>query len=189
MRLPVPIRELFEWPTHELAAHMPPADDPSWRLDARQRRSAVHEDTRSILFTWLPNDWTPGGERRVVSYRYAPAALTDAAQACGTALAEFFGGQVVKLMLVELRAGGAIAGHIDASLALRLAHRCHVPVVTNDGVEFRIDDVPHSLREGCAYEIDNTRFHAVTNHGTTPRVHLICDVMPWTDPAPALESR
>jgi hypothetical protein len=184
MRLPVPIRELFTWPTTELAARLPEPNDPAWRLDLRQRRSPTQEDTRSILFTWLPNDWVPGSERRIVSDRYAPEPLAEAAHVCGRALAEFFDGQIVKLMLAELRPGGIIPAHADASPALRLSHRCHVPVVTNDGVEFRIGDLTHALREGHAYEIDNTRQHAVANRGGTPRVHLICDVMSWTDPDP-----
>jgi hypothetical protein len=179
MELPVPVLELFDCSSFELGAHLPPPESDAWEIGTRERRFEVHRDTRSILFTWLPNDWVPGSAPQMTIHDYAPPDVTRAARACGAAIARHFGGQIVKLMLAELRPGGVIRPHRDTAEALRLSHRCHVPVVTNPLVEFRVDDQPLALREGVAYEIDNTRPHEVANRGATPRVHLICDVMPW----------
>lgn len=178
MELQHPLQELFDCSAFALATLLPPPDSDAWNVSLRQNRFKVHSDTRSILFTWLPNRWVPGEPRDVATFDYAPRPLADAVRACGGAIAAHFGGQIVKLMLAELPPGGLIAPHRDQAPALRLSHRCHVPVTTNPGVEFRIDNLPMTLREAVAYEIDNTRVHEVINRGDTPRVHLICDVMP-----------
>lgn len=178
MKLPVAVKEIADCSHFQLAAHLPAPTDPVWtRNDLRQKQFDVHADTRSIVFAW-PLNWRLGQRQDVMSYSYAPAALTAAVTSCAASLAALYDGQVVRLMAAELCAGGSIAEHIDAGPSLPFVHRCHVPIVTNDDVEFTIEDVAYRFREGIAYEIDNTRRHAVANRGQTPRVHLICDVLP-----------
>jgi len=93
-------------------------------------------------------------------------------------LAAHYRGSVVKLMLAELKPGGTIMPHTDAAPAICLAHRCHLPIVTNPAVDFVIEGVAYQLRAGTVYEFDNTREHAVANRSAETRVHLICDIMP-----------
>jgi len=178
MQLLNTFRELGDWSRYGLDRLVPPADDPLWNeRQQRQGTYAVHRETRSILFKWLDNSWIPGQPFEIAILETGNLSLDTAVNAAADALAVHFDGFVVKLMLAELPPGASIAEHRDAGPALAFTHRCHIPIVTNDGVEFLIDRRPHRLSAGIAYEIDNTRAHSVANHGATRRVHLICDVM------------
>lgn len=54
--------------------------------------------------------------------------------------------------------------------------RLHVPIVTNPGVVFTMDDGEHRMKVGAAYEFNTLAAHAVVNGGKTPRVHFVLDV-------------
>jgi hypothetical protein len=178
MQLEHATNSLGPCPVDAVRAALPPSEDPVWDSFAiRQQRYDAHNATRSIVFTWT--DLLLGGKPVILTPEFADQALAEAVRACGAKIAAHFpGGTIVKLMLAELSPGGAIKRHRDSGVLLEGVHRCHVAVETNAHVEFLIDDVARAFPVGEAIEVDNTRPHAVTNRGTTRRVHLICDVMP-----------
>ena len=179
MKLPTTFQEIGDFSAYGLGALLPSPEAEEWTVsDLRQRTHAVHNQTRSIIFRWPARPWKPGEPMAVTRRRDASPALHDAVDACTGALEAHFAGVAIRLMLAELGPGAEVAAHTDRGPALQLCHRCHVPVRTNPLVEFWIDHQLHHFREGVAYEVDNTRLHSVANRGTTPRVHLICDVMP-----------
>jgi hypothetical protein len=81
-------------------------------------------------------------------------------------------------ILLLLPAGGEIKPHVDKSAFFVAAHRCHLPLRTNEDCVFSFDDVPHTLAAGNWYEINNTQTHGFVNGGTTGRVHLVIDLLP-----------
>ncbi len=85
-------------------------------------------------------------------------------------------GRIIRLLLAELAPHGKIAPHRDGGAGTVLVHRLHVPVLTDPEVKFYIDEIPHMLEAGVAYEFDNTRRHAVENESDRPRIHLMCDI-------------
>lgn len=183
MQLDWPITELWPYSIEQLKSVLPAASDSVWdERDFRQRAKPgvhnVHHHTRSIVFRWLSNQWTEGRPLQVEAADYAPKALTESALAVAERLEQHYGGVVVKLMLAELKPSGTISPHSDAAPALYLSHRCHLPILTNRSVDFRVDDKSFELKEGVVYELDNTRMHSVRNGGRERRVHLICDIMP-----------
>lgn len=178
MKLPVACREIADLRAIDLRGLLPPADADIWDVwDHRQRTFQVHRQTRSIAFRWLDHRWTPQAPLTVVREDYAGVALSEAVNRCAETLESHFDGKAVRLVLAELGPGCEVAPHVDRGPALVLPHRCHVPVLTNPQVEFRIEKQLHHFREGIAYEFDNTRSHSVANRGASPRVHLICDVL------------
>jgi hypothetical protein len=54
--------------------------------------------------------------------------------------------------------------------------RVHVPVTTNDGVIYTMDDGEHRMEVGKAYRMNTLATHAVANHGETNRIHLVFDI-------------
>ncbi len=179
MQLDVPLKELFDCSVTQLKAALPSPKDELWNVaEDRRNKHFVHSETRSIVFKWLDNAWTPGTTPIVVDYDYAPKGLIRHANTFAAKLVDHFKGRVVKLMLAELRPGASIVPHRDVAPALHMAHRCHLPIVTNASVDFSIEGVAYNLKAGKAYEFDNTRMHSVANRGLATRVHLICDVMP-----------
>ena len=179
MKLPERLVRLFDFPVGDILAAMPDRRSPVWDANPyRQTRHQVHRQTRSIIFDWIEDTWQPGQKAVVTRAANGLPALERAADAFAAKLKERYDGKVIRLLLAELAPGGEITPHRDGGYGTVLVHRLHLPVVSNPHVKFFIDDIPHFLEPGIAYEFDNTRRHAVTNESDQPRIHLMCDILP-----------
>jgi len=87
-------------------------------------------------------------------------------------------------MLARMAPGGEIEAHQDTNPAAQWPHKIHVPLVTNPDVTFFVDDVGYQFAEGEAVEVNNMAYHAVTNRGTTDRIHLIFEYFDLDQPEP-----
>ncbi len=145
----------------------------AWLEDTiRQNSFEQHKATQSIVMLFCSN-WPEMTveKRRGWDYFAEPA----------NALIESIvrdnyppGGRIIRSMVAKLLAGGRIALHKDGHPSFAVAHRIHVPLVTNSQVDFLIRGVNHHLDEGVAYEVSNLDYHAVTNRGAD-RIHFIFD--------------
>ena len=81
--------------------------------------------------------------------------------------------QYSKIMLARLLAGHKIERHVDGAGANLLTHKVHVPLITNQGALFTIENETRHLEYGTAYEVNNIVRHAAENNGEEHRVHLI----------------
>jgi hypothetical protein len=77
---------------------------------------------------------------------------------------------------LKLAAGSVIRRHRDYALGLEDGFvRVHVPALTNDGVNFVLNDEIVPLKAGEAWYLNVNNYHSVTNEGTTDRIHLVID--------------
>lgn len=90
-------------------------------------------------------------------------------------------GAVIRAVFAKLLAGMSIDEHFDDHPSFAIGHRIHVPLVTNDEVDFVIAGKHFNLKEGIAYEVSNLDFHYVANPSLQDRIHLIFD---YVDDAP-----
>jgi hypothetical protein len=88
---------------------------------------------------------------------------------------EYGMGYFVRANLVGLKPGGEITEHTDNNFSLVHSHRLHLPIITNEEVEFTVGDETINMKEGELYEINNRHLHSVRNAASTNRVHLIMD--------------
>jgi len=78
--------------------------------------------------------------------------------------------------LMRLTPGSRIKEHKDFDLAADWGEaRIHVPITTNPGVTFLLNREPVAMKPGEAWYLRLADPHAVTNEGTTDRVHLVID--------------
>lgn len=99
----------------------------------------------------------------------------------------------LRVLLVRLTAGKSVSIHRDNGLWMRMSHRIHVPVFTDEKVEFHASNKPKSYRgnafketdlilpvqqPGAVVELNNANIHYVRNSSPNDRVHMICDYMP-----------
>lgn len=78
--------------------------------------------------------------------------------------------------LLRLEAGSRVREHVDADLGLAEGElRVHVPVATNDRLEFVVANRQLKLREGEAWYVDFSQPHRIYNGGATDRIHLVLD--------------
>jgi len=88
----------------------------------------------------------------------------------------------LSVRLLNLRAGSVIKAHRDIELAFEHGEaRLHVPIFTNPGVEFYVDEERIMMNEGDCWYINANIKHCVANNGTADRVHLVidCKVNDW----------
>jgi len=87
-------------------------------------------------------------------------------------------GFIIRAILVNLPKNTFIGEHVDKGESLDRCIRCHIPIITNKNVLFKIEGEIKNLKEGEIWEINNTKkIHSVQNAGKTDRVHLIVDWM------------
>lgn len=82
--------------------------------------------------------------------------------------------QAVRLM--KLSPGSRIKEHVDHDLAAENGTaRLHVPIVTNDDVDFRLNGTRIVLNEGECWYLRLCDRHSVANNGSSDRIHLVID--------------
>lgn len=139
----------------------------------RQKSFDVHAKTHSIILLFAEG-WP---DIRVTQHggwgRFAPFALPLIKEIVRKHYSTQ--GTVIRAMLAKLLAGKSIDEHFDDHPSFSVSHRIHVPLVTNEQVQFVIAGKPHYLQEGIAYEVSNLDYHYVANPSEQDRVHFIFD--------------
>jgi hypothetical protein len=78
--------------------------------------------------------------------------------------------------LMRLAAGSLIKEHVDVDLSFEDGMvRLHIPVVTNEDVDFRLNGARVNLAAGTCWYLRLSDPHSVANRGTQDRVHLVVD--------------
>ncbi len=89
---------------------------------------------------------------------------------------------LLAVRLMKLAAGSRIKEHADYDLdAENGTVRLHIPVVTNDLVDFRLNGTRVALQAGECWYLRLSDPHCVENNGDSDRVHLVIDaeLNPW----------
>ena len=177
MLIDTPIRSLGHVDCRRLTELVLAADESAWHADNRRQDDyEVHVETQSIIlvfFTGWPTvsvahgkGWDAFGAaampimEEIVAAHYPP------------------GGMVLRVILARLLPNCRIEEHYDTHPSFSIAHRIHVPLLTNPMVEFTVGSERIATRTHHAFELNNKMAHAVANHGDSARVHLIFDYAP-----------
>ena len=171
------IRDIGAIPLEPLKKMLGMIDHAWWDRDVRHNLYRNHASTRCIRL------------RHVTDYNFNNIKLTDFPEYVNffkpelddvlSALSKSYEYCDFTAIILLLPAGAKIEPHVDQGRWFRLAHRIHVPLITNPDVEFRVGGDCVSMKVGKAYEIDNAnKIHSVVNNGATDRVHLVVDLLP-----------
>jgi hypothetical protein len=80
--------------------------------------------------------------------------------------------------LLKLDAGAIIKEHRDAELAFEHGEiRIHIPVITNNLVEFILDKERIMLQEGECWYMNFNLPHTIENNSSVARIHLVIDAV------------
>ena len=93
--------------------------------------------------------------------------------------------------LLRLAAGAVIREHSDDDLRFEAGEaRLHIPLATNPGVEFYVEDVRVVMQPGECWYLNLSLSHRVRNRGTSERIHLVvdCIVNDWLATQVAMDS-
>jgi hypothetical protein len=134
-------------------------------------------------------DWSviplrgPAGARHPIQMIYSDPTCTEFADTPLLAAAPYLRQVLASLAcplqaarLMRLSPGSVIREHRDHDLAFEDGTvRLHIPVTTNDGVDFRLNGVRCVMPAGSAWYLRLANPHSVANRGDTDRVHLVID--------------
>jgi len=161
----------------------------------------IDTDTAFINDKWLPHFNTAGyeGNWEVLTLR-SPGGNADNIFADLNGISEYLDTPLMSLYpavkqicdslhcdlmsvrLLNLKAGAIIKQHRDNELAFEKGEaRLHFPIVTNNQVEFYVNDIRVTMLPGQCWYINANMPHRVANYGTTDRIHLVidCKVNDW----------
>lgn len=169
-------------------AKLPFAFDPA-RLQADLAAIEAMEWTDHFVKQNYEGQWDvlplrhQAGATHPVMKAYTPPDATDFVDAdCLAATPYFrdvlaaFDAPLKAVRLMRLTPGSRIKEHFDYDLAADWGEaRIHVPITTNPGVTFLLNRSPVPMQPGEAWYLRLADPHAVTNEGTTDRVHLVID--------------
>lgn len=172
------IRELGQVDISKLKDWVGKLSEAVWLKETRTRENdfACFHHTQHIIFRF-PDDLR---DRTIVHDNpiwkiWKPVLkpiLTKAVEAYG-----YQKGHIKAVMLAKLKAGYGIDAHTDGSPSYYFLHKIHIPIQTNEKVDFYIKPNHYHLKEGIAYEVNNIAPHSVTNAGETDRIHLIFEYL------------
>lgn len=97
-------------------------------------------------------------------------------------LLQFFKCEKMSVRLMKLGAGAVIKEHTDCDMSFEDGEaRFHVPILTNTGVDFFIEDEKILMKEGECWYLNLSLKHHVNNFGNDSRIHLVidCKVNDW----------
>jgi hypothetical protein len=166
-----------------------PLDFEPQRLAADMAAVASAGWTAHFVTQNYEGDWSvmplrgPAGARHPVQMIYSDPACTDFADTPLLAATPYFRdllGQfacpLLAVRLMRLAPGSVIKEHRDHDLAFEDGTvRIHVPVVTHDGVDFRLNGRQCVMPAGSAWYLRLSDPHSVANRGPTDRIHLVID--------------
>ena len=85
---------------------------------------------------------------------------------------------LLAVRLLKLNSGAVIKEHKDADLCYEKGEiRIHIPVVTNEEVEFYLDKEKMLLREAECWYMNFNLPHSINNKSQVNRVHLVIDAV------------
>jgi len=134
-------------------------------------------------------DWSviplkaPAGARHPVQMIYSDPACTDfvdtpflAASPGFQAVLAAFACPLRAVRLMRLSAGSRIKEHRDHDLSFEDGTvRIHIPVTTNEEVDFRLNGRRCPMPAGSAWYLRLSDPHSVANLGASDRVHMVID--------------
>lgn len=85
---------------------------------------------------------------------------------------------------LALYPGSEIKPHKDPGCSYNDGNfRLHIPILTNNEVDFIVENENHKLSPGTCWHMDFSKEHSVKNGGDTVRIHLVIDCLrnEWSD--------
>jgi hypothetical protein len=195
MWLPEPYRLLDTIEVADLARTIDNLSEESWQQDKQLLESMTQDRQADSIFllSIAATDFRTISSKRplqsadVETHGGFPLLAIELEPIVQRVLSHFpAGGVVTRVQLARMQSGAVIRPHVDQSLMLVASHRVHLPLSTNEDVEFYIGAEPYHMDVGNVYELNNRLQHSVANNGQVSRVHLIVDYLPPENNHPAI---
>lgn len=169
---------------------LPLSFDPA-RLAAAMANFADAEWIEHFVKQNYDGDWDvialrgPASARHPIQAIYSDPTCTDFADTPALAASPYlqevlaaFDCPLHAVRLMRLAPGSLIKEHHDHDLSFEQGMvRLHIPVVTNDEVDFRLNGIRCVMPAGSTWYLRLSDPHSVANRGPADRIHLVIDAV------------
>ena len=165
----------------KIKEHISSYSDNEWLLETDRQEIAIHHTkTQSYKISFFEfEDIVDYSNYSPQFYSKVDKKLVDLIYPIINDMEKFYKGKFGRILLTKLIAGQKITPHIDIIYDyFNIARRFHVPIITNELVDFYVDGEKKNLKEGECWEINNKKIHQVINNSNKDRVHLLFDIIP-----------
>lgn len=167
----------------ELSAH-----DDAWdQVTGRQDKIAVQREALAIPLRGLRKSMICGRKRSDVHESRWTTTSADflIARAFLEEIADALACDLSRAKIVSLPAGKRVYPHIDRGEYYRLRGRYHLVLKSAQGSWLKASDEEIRMQEGELWWFDNDQMHEAYNDGDEDRIHMIFDLLPYTNRARA----
>lgn len=148
------------WTDHYNKAHY----QGTWRVLPLRSINGSINNAVSVHASGLSSDFAYKDTPLLKRCRYIPEVL------------QFFQCEKTTVRLMNLSSGSIIKEHCDHELNFEQGEvRFHIPVQTNTGVHFMLENERIIMQEGMCWYLNLSLKHSVRNDGPADRVHLVID--------------
>jgi hypothetical protein len=169
-------KHLFEYDSSQFRELLSKNVD-MWDLNTKRQAKEKFSQTKSIIYVW--SDFKDLNYDNISVELNDDTELTKAVWKLGNMIRSQYGrtAKITKMFFTTLPPQKTIGEHIDTGNLTKI-HRVHLPIQTNSGSLFFINDIPINFKENQVVEINNQKSHYVNNNGSSERIHFICDILP-----------
>ena len=163
---------------NKIKSHINKYSDFEWLMNqTRQDETIHHTKTQTYFISWfeLIDDFSVYVPK---INENADPVLVEMIMPIIKDMENLYDGKFGRILLIKLPQESDITPHFDRDEYFNLTRRFHVPIISNNLVEFSVGDEIINMKEGECWEINNKRVHKVMNNGTDDRVHLLFDIIP-----------
>lgn len=170
------IKELFEYDVTQLKEKILSLPEEEWsKFEKRSATHKAHECTQSICLYSEEDEDDEVYSEKIKNEELLKLVIDDIRLLNEKYLSVYKSGKISRILLARLDENSKITSHNDSGKHLNYCRRTHIPIVTNDDVEFYVNHQKYSFKENMVYEFDNTKEHSVSNNSEHKRIHMIVD--------------
>ncbi|MBK3774771.1 hypothetical protein GAY31_11450 [Azospirillum brasilense] len=136
---------------------------------------SAHPDTETIYLRLPPEISVDAVFNSVEEVNY-PAWQIEAFRNLCLSIAQSEGAELGRAMVIKLKPGGVISGHIDDGYYANNSERYHAVIASNPKAWLRANDEKLSMPPGSVWWFDKHVWHDGANMGDTDRIHLVLDL-------------
>ena len=170
------VNELFEHDVTQLKEKVLNISEEDWlKFEKRNDLFIEHSSTDAICLYSEAEEGDEVYAEKIKNEEFLKLFVDDLKALNEKYLSVYKFGRMSRILLTRLDVHSKIPSHNDSGIHLNYCRRTHIPIVTNDDVEFYVNDKLYSFKENMVYEFDNTKKHAVYNNSDHKRIHMIID--------------
>ena len=170
------VDELFEHDITQLKEKVLSISEDNWfKFEKRNESFIEHNSTHSICLYSEAEEGDEVYSEKIKNEEFLKLFGDDLKALNEKYLNKYKSGRMSRILLARLDEFSKIPSHNDSGIHLNYCRRTHIPIVTNDDVEFYVNNKQYRFKENMVYEFDNTKKHAVYNNSDHKRIHMIVD--------------